>query len=196
MKNIAPSILWIITGLLYVFFGIDLYWKYSTPGMLWMLWMPESLAINWLLVGALSLIIGIRLVKHSNKIIGVIFSFPIWILLVTLWSFVYGEIVGSYYSDWKDTIFNYFIIIPFIVSMTNLKKETFVSTHRRIANYYSKKWQIIILQSIVIFAIIQILSSSIPYNTFNFVHHRYSNPNRSLNEHGGSATIRENTRQQ
>lgn len=170
MRNKAPAVLWIITAVLYIFFALKWYWDYSTPRILWFVIFPETWATNWLIIGTISLFIGIGLIRQPQKVIGLIFSFPIWLLLLTLMSFIFEIIQHDRYRGWSDCLFDYFIIIPFIVSVSVIKKENIIQTSRAIIDHYKKKWLTIVIQSIAIFTIIQLLAWFVPYDTFNFIH--------------------------
>ena len=89
MKNEGIPILWIITGLAYIFFGLNSYWIYSQPGVLFLVELPESWLTNWIIIGIIALYIGVRLFRQPQKVIRLMFSFPIWILLLTLMNFIY-----------------------------------------------------------------------------------------------------------
>jgi hypothetical protein len=170
MKNKIIPILWILPGLLYLYHGLNGYWNYSREGVLFLITLPETLLTHHIILGLLSLIIGIKLFQNNNKIYMFVFSYGGWILLLTLMHFIYEIIKHNDYRGWGDCILDYLMFIPIFITIGGLKKENVIQGYGQLKDYYKRHYLMIIIQSVFIFFMTIWLADYFPYSTFYFLH--------------------------
>ena len=154
------GIMWLIFGIVFLFLGINNIYNYSSS-LLWYSMTPIEFAYSQIIYGILSLLIGLKIIKHSqNRYWLVLYLAFLLVLYTSIFLYKYGFSTMIYYN-----INNFLLILTFF-TLYKLRKNNGINSLTK----YIKENKLWIFLLPLLCVIPFFFAKIFPYNWFSFLH--------------------------
>ena len=162
MKIIA--ILWITIGLIQIFMGIDSYIHYSNGGF-FLFMIPEETLIKNIILGIISIFIGVGLLKNPKSQIKQVYSIPLWAIIFIILAIIKDSVLVELYgTSYLWTIDYLYFLLSFFTLKAIQKEVDFDRVSWKI--FIRNNWLFILISGVLISSLIFIISLLFPYEFF------------------------------
>jgi hypothetical protein len=138
-KFILPAI-WILIGILMVIYGVSNYWRYSTPGIMWLMMIPEYESNKAIILGILSMIIGFQMLNVSSKYNSNLLKYTVLIIVLNLAILIYKAILfrGLCILNLMEVLLNFDLLLLLVAIVTILLRKKEIQIIRSLNHLKSK----------------------------------------------------------
>jgi len=155
---------WIIVGLGFIYYGLDSYWNYSRPGILWLFIIPEIYALKQILIGVISLIIGKKLFNKERPI-QLLINLSYWLVILE---------IGVSVVNWGYTLlfilFDLLVYAIIIHTLYGFYKTGVIKSTKDLKMKFRNNLQRIMLRGSLLFVLVLLVSKILSYRCFEFIH--------------------------
>jgi len=171
MKKVIIGIVWIFTGVFFIREGIEAYKEYSTYGIMWLFVVPEIIQVKEIILGLVSMFIGIRLIKDKITSNGLV-SFLVTVILleVEVWVF---ELIR--YQSVEMMQFYLPILVVIILILTTIKFCTKTRVYKNLMKIMKGQIKRDLLIGSLFFGIVLLISSIIDYQFIESLRQLHNN---------------------
>lgn len=164
MLNRNIPYIWIILGIIELFFGIDGYIMYSSGG-LFNIWIPEQIMVKNIAFGIISISMGIDLLFKPKRQVRNVYSISIWVLLFIMTGTIYQRVVWGNFDLEFIVLYDYWFIVLAIFTLKEFKNEG-ILIELNFFRYLSSNSLFIILSGLILNGSIFILADFLLYELF------------------------------
>jgi hypothetical protein len=165
--NKILSVLWILVGIYLIRIGILDYLQYSKSGVLWLVIIPEYLAITNIILGIFCIRLGKNLFQNDRKSIRLLILISLLIPSLTIGSIILDLIEFGDIVMWVFLISLYSLYILIALTFINLKKQSIIMTKKDIWDSFVKFKYYLLINCVVIVSLTLLLTILIPYKLFS-----------------------------